>query len=154
MINVTEIHTPIEKAAICRMVIDALPDWFGIPESNDKYVKDCQAMLFLAARSQEGTFGFMALHETSHATVDIHIMGVLPAWHRKGVGRALIEAGKALAKERGYRLIQVKTLDAAHPDEGYAKTRLFYEGMGFLPVECFPTLWGEENPCLLMIQPL
>ncbi len=152
MIKVLEIETAAEKATICRMVIDALPEWFGIPQANENYIKDCQSMLFLAAQVGNEIVGCMALHETSPVTVDIHFMGVLPTWHRNGVGKVLVDAGKALAKEHGYKLLQVKTLDASHPDPGYAKTRLFYKGMGFLPVECFPTLWGEENPCLLLIQ--
>ncbi|WP_279280498.1 hypothetical protein [Enterococcus gallinarum] len=48
--------------------------------------------------------------------------------------------------------LQVKTLAETHPDQHYQRTRSFYEAMGFLPVETFPTLWGAENPCLLMIQ--
>jgi len=33
---------------------------------------------------------------------------------------------------------------------GYARTRLFYQAMGFFSVEEFPTLWNSDNPCLFM----
>jgi hypothetical protein len=33
-------------------------------------------------------------------------------------------------------------------------TRLFYEAIGFLPIEVFPTLWDPWNPRLLMLKRL
>ena len=48
----------------------------------------------------------------------------------------------------------MKTLAATQPDPNYAATRHFYEALGFLPVEVFPTLWDARNPCLLMVKPL
>ena len=52
------------------------------------------------------------------------------------------------------RFLSVKTLASEHPDLNYAMTRRFYEAAGFIPLEVFPTLWEEGNPCLLMIRPL
>ena len=45
----------------------------------------------------------------------------------------------------------MKSLTTSNDDPNYARTRLFYEAIGFLPIEEFPTLWGPENPCLLML---
>jgi hypothetical protein len=36
--------------------------------------------------------------------------------------------------------------------DGRQETRKFYEAIGFVPLEVFPTLWGSENPCLVMIK--
>lgn len=58
------------------------------------------------------------------------------------------------ALRRGLRFLTVKTLASSHPDQNYAATRRFYEAIDFLPLEVLPTLWGTENPCLLMIRPL
>jgi hypothetical protein len=44
--------------------------------------------------------------------------------------------------------LTVKTLSPSRPDPNYAGTRRFYEAVGFLPIEEFPTLWGANNPCL------
>jgi ribosomal protein S18 acetylase RimI-like enzyme len=33
-------------------------------------------------------------------------------------------------------------------------TRRFYEAIGFEPIEEFPTMWGNDNPCLLLVKPL
>ena len=79
-------------------------------------------------------------------------MGVLPRWHRHGIGRALLTRAEAYV--RGRRFLTVKTLAPSHPDENYRATRRFYEAMGFLPLEELPELWGPQNPCLVMIKTL
>lgn len=37
-------------------------------------------------------------------------------------------------------------------DPIYEKTRLFYLSLGFLPLEDFPDLWGEDTPCFQLIK--
>ncbi|HEV2502597.1 MAG TPA: GNAT family N-acetyltransferase [Mesorhizobium sp.] len=91
---------------------------------------------------------------TSEFAAEIYVMGVKEAWHRKGVGLSLIAAAKKHAADHGFRFLTVKTIAASKEDANYAATRAFYESVGFLPVEEFPTLWDISNPCLLMIQPL
>ena len=48
----------------------------------------------------------------------------------------------------------MKTLDATHPSPEYARTRAFYHAMGFVDLECFPTLWDAGNPCLVLVKAL
>lgn len=54
--------------------------------------------------------------------------------------------------EQNFKYLTVKTLSDLRADENYEKTKQFYLAMGFSPVEVFKTLWGEHNPCLLMIK--
>jgi hypothetical protein len=75
----------------------------------------------------------------------------LPEWF--GI-LAAVEAAARLARSQGARFLTVKTFSPSRPDAGYAATRLFYEAVGFLPIEEITTLWGPENPCLLMLRPL
>jgi 8-oxo-dGTP diphosphatase len=79
-------------------------------------------------------------------------MGIHPDFHRRGIGRSLVAAAEEYALELGVEYIQVKTLDTSHPSLEYARTRTFYESLGFRPLEVFPDLWDEENPCLLMVK--
>ena len=81
-------------------------------------------------------------------------MGVLPDYHRQGVGRALIQQAEIYLREMGVEYLQVKTLAATHPDPFYARTRAFYEAFGFRPLEVLPVLWNPENPCLIMVKAL
>jgi hypothetical protein len=48
----------------------------------------------------------------------------------------------------------VKTLGPSHPDVHYARTRSFYEALGFIGLEETTAFWGEANPCLIMVKAL
>ena len=98
--------------------------------------------------------GFLALRQTAPQAGEVYVMGTLPAYHRKGAGRALLAWAEQYARAAGWKLLQVKTLDAAHPSPEYARTRAFYHAMGFVDLECFPTLWDEGNPCLVLVKAL
>ena len=74
-------------------------------------------------------------------------MGVVPEAHRRGIGTALLAAAEESLRQRGVEYLQVKTLGPSHEDEGYARTRRFYEARGFVTLEEFPNLW-PGNPAL------
>jgi ribosomal protein S18 acetylase RimI-like enzyme len=141
-------------SAVCEPILRSLPDWFGIEQASQQYVRDVEAYPTLLAGINDQAVGFLTLVEHSAFAAEIHVMAVLEAYHRQGVGRALVNAAEAYLRERQFEFLQVKTLSARHPDEGYALTRAFYLSMGFRPLEEFPTLWGPQNPCLQLIKAL
>ena len=143
-----------DKSRICRMVLAALPVWFGIPEAIDSYCEDVQRQPLFAASDGEQTIGFLALELHNPYTAEIHVMGILPAYQRRGIGRSLLEASEEYCRECGKVMLLVKTLDSSHPDIYYARTREFYLAMGFVPLQVLEGYWGESNPCLLMGKPL
>jgi len=77
---------------------------------------------------------------------------VLPEWHRRGVGRMLVEEACVFARNQRARLLQVKTLGPSHPSEEYARTRAFYEALDFIPLEETTSFWGVDNPCLILVR--
>ena len=81
-------------------------------------------------------------------------MGVLPRWHRRGIGRALVERAALYSRDEGFVLLHVKTLAPGDPYPPYAATRAFYTALGFLPLEEIPQIWGPQDPCLLMVRAL
>jgi len=139
-----------DRAAIAEAILRDLPDWFGIESATAAYIAAAGDLPMLAAVSDGATVGFLSLERTTPAAMDVHVVGVLRAWHRHGVGHALIEAAAEHARQAGARLLTVKTLSSRHDDPYYARTRRFYEAEGFLPVAELPEHWGPENPCLLM----
>ena len=147
---IQRIEDPDRREAAAREVLEALPDWFGIPESREAYIRESRAQPFWADIESGETRGFLALKETSPYTAELAVMGVLPEYHRRGIGRALFDAFRRYAKEKGYVFLQVKTVR-----EGryacYDRTNAFYRSLGFRELECFPTLWDEANPCQIYV---
>ena len=143
------------RAAVCRQVLEVLPEWFGIPAAIESYVAAASDLPMLAWFEPSGRVaGFVSVKAQTAAAAEVHVIGVKRPWHRRGVGRSLIEAAVQLAEAEGLRFLTVKTLSSSKADPNYAATRRFYEAVGFLPIEEFPTLWGAGNPCVLMVRHL
>jgi len=148
--KIEEVVSQGRRSQICDIVLRALPDWFGIDESIVDYVSDVRNMPFAVAIVDDNVVGFVALMEHNSSTAEIHIMGILPEYHRHGIGRQLVGWCEQFVVATEREFLTVKTLDKSRPNESYAKTRLFYTAMGFKPLEVFPLLWDPSNPCLFM----
>lgn len=147
------LDNPLEKDAVAAQILTNLPEWFGLPESTQKYIEDSREMPFWACYEDEEVQGFLTLKETGSATAEIYVMGVLKESHRKGIGTRLFKECEVYARERGYEFLQVKTVQKGHY-EAYDQTNAFYERMGFKEFECLPTLWDEWNPCQIYVKHL
>jgi len=139
-----------EKEKIAREILQALPDWFGIEASTEEYVKTSKNLPFFALYHKEQPVGFVALKLHNPYTAEIYVMGVLKEFHRKGLGKALVSEVEGFCMENKMEFLTVKTLDISQESIAYEKTRKFYLSLGFKPLEVFPTLWDESNPCLFM----
>jgi ribosomal protein S18 acetylase RimI-like enzyme len=142
------------KSAVCEPILRSLPEWFGIEEATRQYIRDTDVLPTFLAMVDGEAVGFLTLKQHTEYAAEIHVMGVLPEMHRRGVGRALLARAEAYLQEQGVEYLQVKTLSPGRPNENYARTRAFYQAMGFRPLEEFPKLWDEANPCLLMVKKL
>lgn len=143
-----------EKSKVCEKILRSLPKWFGIETAILDYIKDVQPMPMLIAKDQDQIIGFVSLNRHNSKTAEIHVMGVLEKYHRQKVGKTLVEKAEAYARAEGFEYFTVKTLSASRPNEEYGRTRNFYLAMGFTPLEEFKKLWGEHNPCLLLVKSL
>ena len=56
--DILEISNDIEKKKITRYILEALPDWFGIPESREEYIEDSVGKIFFCAYKDEKPVGF------------------------------------------------------------------------------------------------
>ena len=145
-----EINNSDTKQIITREILEALPDWFGIEESREEYIKASKDLLFFASYDNDKPIGFLALKETGKDTIELCVMGVLKDYHRKGIGRKLFEYAKAKATELGYSFMQVKTVKMGMYAD-YDITNKFYLSLGFKEFEVFPNLWDEWNPCQIYV---
>ena len=147
---VREITEPAEKQKITRMILEALPDWFGVSESREGYIRDSAGLPFFAAYDGDRPIGFLCLKETGKDTAELHVMGVLQEYHRRGIGRELFARAKEAAARAGYSFLQVKTVQMGRYED-YDRTNRFYLSLGFKEFEVFPTLWDELNPCQVYV---
>ena len=139
-----------EKQRVAQAILEALPEWFGIPEARENYIRESADEIMLVSSEGGEPDGFLCLKEAGRDTLELAVMGVLKEYHRQGVGTALVQAAKRIARERGYSFLQVKTVQMGRYPE-YDATNRFYLSLGFKEFEVFPTLWDEWNPCQIYV---
>lgn len=150
-IEIKEITDKNEKETIARDILYDLPEWFGLPESTDGYIKDSKDKDFLAGFVDGKASGFIVLNPTSSFTSEIFVMGVKKEFHRLGLGTKLVKVYEQLAIEIGYSYSQVKTVKSGYYAE-YDITNNFYKSLGYVELECFPDMWDSWNPCQIYIK--
>ena len=152
-------QTPIElrdvegdAGDVCRVILDLLPSWFGIPEAVDAYVRAADSHPSVIASLNGDDVGITTIKHHSPYAAEVYLMAVKPSFHRAGIGTAMLRRVEDMLAAQGVEFLQVKTLSAARPDVDYDKTRAFYLAYGFRPLEEFPTLWDPSNPALQLIK--
>ena len=108
---------------------------------------------FFAALQEERTIGFCCLMPTGRDTVELAVRGVRWVYHRRGIGRALVQAAREHAAAAGYSFLQVKTVQMGRYRK-FDETNRFYLSLGFREFEVFPKLWDEWNPCQVYVMAL
>ncbi|MCB0114954.1 MAG: GNAT family N-acetyltransferase [Caldilineaceae bacterium] len=141
-------------APACRDLIEALPNWFGIPEANVYYLQMLEVLPAWIAISGRDLVGVISLDQCFPHSFEVHFLAVHPQHHRRGIGRLLVAQVEKEAHRRGGHWLHVKTLAPSHPDPFYAQTRAFYQALGFEPLFESDALWGSENPALVLVKPL
>jgi GNAT superfamily N-acetyltransferase len=144
----------LEKANLCTPIIRALPEWFGIEAAIVHYSTEIDILPTFLAFEGKHVVGFVSIKQHNPYSAEVYVMAVLPEEHHKGIGRLLINHSQDWLKSKGVQYLQVKTLGSSHPDKSYAVTRLFYEVVGFIPLEETTQIWDEHNPCLIMVKKL
>ena len=138
----------------CKELIEALPDWFGIPESNASYLRNLAELPSWLALSEGRVVGAATLEEHFPGSFEIHFMAVRPDCHRRGIGRLLVARLEDEARLGNGRWLHVKTLAPSHPDPFYAQTRAFYLALGFAPLFESSEIWGPDNPAVILVKTL
>ncbi|EKD81388.1 MAG: hypothetical protein ACD_39C01832G0006 [uncultured bacterium] len=136
----------------CEKILRQLPEWFGIENALAGYREEIDTLPTFLIKRQQQNCGFICLKTHFKESVELYVLGLLPEFHRHGIGRAAIESVTEYYRSQGVEYIQVKTVSSSNKWPEYEKTRSFYLSLGFRPLEIIPAFWGEGSPCLQMIK--
>ena len=108
--EVIPIMNPKQKQSIARAILEDLTDWFGLEESREEYIEQAAHLPFLCAMEDQQPVGFLCLKQTGKDTAEIQVMGVLQDRHGHGIGKALVDQARRMARKMGCSFLQVKTV--------------------------------------------
>ena len=74
--EIRQLTDSTEKQAVTRLILEALPEWFGIPEAREEYIRESAGRIFFCAYDRNRPVGFLCLKETGNATVELYVMGI------------------------------------------------------------------------------
>jgi ribosomal protein S18 acetylase RimI-like enzyme len=154
MKNVLKLNDGNEKSATADRILRGLPEWFGIESALVEYVNGVKCSDFYAAYDKDEPIGFISIKSNNRYTSEIYVIAVSKEFHHTGIGTGLLKKAEEELVKKGVRFLMVKTLSDSDPDVNYAKTREFYFGAGFLPLQEIKEIWGKSNPCLIMVKVL
>jgi ribosomal protein S18 acetylase RimI-like enzyme len=131
----------------------SLPEYFNA-QGLASIEADAETCIRYGAYTGDTLVGFVIYKPHNAHTVEMAWLGVSPAAQGTGIGTTLVETTLEELRQE-YKLCEVKTLAATDPYEPYKKTRAFYEGLGFLPIEIIAPYpgWGDD-PCQIYIRAL
>jgi GNAT superfamily N-acetyltransferase len=142
----------LDRSVDCERILRTLPQWFGIEAALRGYVDDASRLPTLLLESATRAVAFATIREHFPQSWEIHCIAVEASHRGQGLGRELHGHVEQWLREKDALMLQVKTLAPAHPSTEYACTREFYASVGYVPLEVFPTLWGERLPVLQLVK--
>ncbi|MCH2138605.1 MAG: GNAT family N-acetyltransferase [Phycisphaerales bacterium] len=155
MTQTVEITGPfLLQGEIGEHVLRSLPGWFGIESAIVQYRETIDRLPTFVARRGDEVVGFFTVERHFPESAELHVLGVLEPHHGTGVGRALLTHAEEWLLDDGCTWLQVKTVAEARKCKYYDRTRGWYLAMGFDPLQVFPLLWDESNPCLQLVKRL
>lgn len=122
---------PEDHAEILR-VVSQMRDWFDEDAVTRAMPADLRHQYGIIAELSGEFAGFLTLY-VAEGRLHIAWLAVHPMFRRKGIGRSLINAAEAKAREMGLSELATYTLGASVDYPPYVPTRRFYEAMGFRP---------------------
>jgi GNAT superfamily N-acetyltransferase len=136
----------------CREILDALPDWFGISESNEGFLARLSADLSAVFESESSVYGFVSILRHNPVSIEVDVIAVDPERRGAGIGRQLMNWVEDSAREEDARWLHVKTRGPSTPDPHYEQTRAFYSHLDFDALFESTELWGPEDAALILIK--
>lgn len=61
--EIRQLTDAAEKQAVTRLILEALPEWFGITEAREAYIRESAGRIFFCAYDRNRPAGFLYLKE-------------------------------------------------------------------------------------------
>ena len=86
-------------------------------------------------------------------SAEVLYIAVHPAFRNQGIGSLVLSAALDGLRADGLVLVEAKTLDATAGYESCVSTRAFWEGRGFVQIDCIDPLpgWDHGNPSAIYV---
>lgn len=128
------------------------PDYF-MKECWHEIKNDIKKNILFGAFLKNKMVGFVVYGGINKNVVEMQWVAINKEFRHNGIGTELVK--KSLGKiAQKYKLCKVRTLAEIRKDEGYSRTRNFYEKLGFYWVEIVDPYpyWRGRNPCQIYIK--
>jgi len=142
-----------EAPALCEPILRSVPEWFGIEEATQVYIRRAGELPTWIAHIDGAPAGFISIDQPFPRAADIFCIAVQKDLHGRGVGTAMVRHVEESLRGRGVEYLQVKTMGPSKPNAAYARTMHFYEKCGFVPLEELHGVW-PGLPCLILVKRL
>lgn len=94
--TVVQLNDSLTKSVYTKEVLQKLPEWFGNKQALDDYIKKVAELPFWAPLNKDkNCVGFFTVKTHYDRTGDVFVCGVLPEYHRNGIGKALYTTAEA-----------------------------------------------------------
>lgn len=129
-----DLLTANESEKACREIARSLPEYFGIPEANERYANGVKKFSTFGAKLNTICVGLISCEIPFPNNVNIYWMAVKKEYRGQGIGSALLRFAEVYSLKQQCKSITVETLSPAEKDSGYIKTYTFYLRNGFEPL--------------------
>lgn len=129
-----QIIDPSKAEKVCRTLTAGLPEWFGIPEANERYAKGCTERTSFAVKLDDDYIAMITLEFPFPNNANIYWMAVNKKYHGQNIGSQLLKAAEKYCVEQGFKTITVETLSPKEKDPQYLQTYQFYKKNEFKPL--------------------
>jgi GNAT superfamily N-acetyltransferase len=145
-------------AVACDEIVLSLPYHFANETGREQCAEAVRVQSGLAAVAGDAVIGFLTWQPWFGSSYEITWLAVHGDRRGRGVGTLLVERLAVVAIEERMRFLLVTTLASSVPepgiDDGYQRTRAFYERRRFVQLWEPRGWWDETNQCLLMVRDL
>lgn len=141
---------PLMAEKACRQLTAVLPEWFGIPEANERYANGCLERTSFCAKLDNTIVGLIVLEFPFPNNANIYWMAVDKSYHHQGIGKLLLQSALNYCFEHKVDTITVETLSPKHDDPYYLSTYRFYENNGFKPLFELQPYGPDHTMCYLL----